>query len=155
VEAHYCEVLDCAVCGQQWMTSYLESLNSEDQTKVTVSEGIKVFKFGGGETLKSLASYKIPAVIADKDVMICTDVVDSDIQLLLSLDSTKKAKIKLDLENDSAEIYGKHTALNHTTSGHYCINIDKSNWSVDTVKLHQLDQSDRRKAQSYIGSLLI
>ena len=92
VEAQNCAVLDCAcsstVCGQQWMTRYLESLNSEDQTKVTVSDGIKVFKFGGGETLKSLASYKIPAVIADKDVIIY-------IPLLLSLDAMKKAKIKL------------------------------------------------------------
>jgi len=75
VEAQNC-ARSSTVCGQQWMTSYLESLNSEDQTKVTVSGGIKVFKFGDGETLKSLASYKIPAVIADKDVMICTDVVD-------------------------------------------------------------------------------
>ena len=39
--------------------------------------------------------------------MIRADVVDSDISLRLSKDSMKKAKIKVDLENDQAVIFEK------------------------------------------------
>ena len=49
--------------------------------------------------------------------MIKTDVVGSDIPLLLSRTATNKAAIKMDLENDTATIMGKEVALNLTTSG--------------------------------------
>ncbi|CAC5411356.1 unnamed protein product [Mytilus coruscus] len=45
--------------------------------------------------------------------------------LLLSKDSMKKAKMKLDLENDSANIFGKDVQLQCTSSGHYCVPIDQ------------------------------
>ena len=83
-------------------------------------ESKKVFKFGG-EKLTSLGSYQLPANLGGKDIKISVDVVDSDIQLLLSLKAMKKAKTQLDLEQDSAEIFGKSILLYHTTSGHYCV----------------------------------
>ena len=74
-----------------------------------------------------------------------TDVVDSDIPLLLSLDTMKRAKIKLDLEHDTAEILGETVNLNHTTSGHYCVPIDKSKEipveNVYRVQLQLLDEA--------------
>ena len=152
-EAQNCAVLDCActstVCGRQWLNRYLESLSVEDYAKVKQTAGVRVFKFGGGEKLTSVGCFKIPANIADNEVIINTDVVDSDIPVLLSKNAMKKTKIKLDLENDSAEIYGKQIALNHTTSGHYCIPIDKSSIPISNVyavKLHQLGKEDRHKA---------
>ena len=39
-----------------------------------------------------------------RDVMIMTDAVDSDIPLLLSVKFMKNAKVKLDLDNGTAEI---------------------------------------------------
>ena len=65
-------------------------------------------------------------MIAGKEVTIKSDVVESDIPLLLSRIAMKKAAIKLDLETDTAVIMGKEVALNLTSSGHYCIPIDKS-----------------------------
>ena len=47
---------------------------------------------------------EIPAFLTGRDVMIMTDVVDSDIPLLLSVNFMKNAKVKLDLENGTAEI---------------------------------------------------
>ena len=38
----------------------------------------------------------------------------------------KKVAIKMDLENDTASIMGKDVSSNLTTSGHYCILIDKA-----------------------------
>ena len=96
-------------------------------------ESGKIFKFGGGECLQSAGEFKIPAKLAGKDIYISTDVVESDIPLLLSKDAMKKAGMKLNLEKDTAEIYGKEIALNETSSGHYCVPIDEGKVDVATV----------------------
>ena len=110
-----CAVLDCGcsstVCGQKWMDCHLQSLGPDDKSRVVCSPGRKVFKFGGDERFRSLANYSILAVLAGKDVRIQTDIVDSDIPLLLSLESMNKAKVKLDLERDSAEILERRCCL--------------------------------------------
>ena len=45
-EAQNCAVLDCAcsstVCGQQWLESYLNSLNDSDKEKFRNSAGNKI-----------------------------------------------------------------------------------------------------------------
>ena len=91
----------------------------------------------------------MPAVIAGKEVTIKTDVVESDIPLLLSRTAVKKAAIKLDLETDTAVIMGKEVALNLTSSSHYCIPIDKSEEvlveSLCAVNLDVLNRKDRYK----------
>ena len=46
-------------------------------------------------------------MIAGKEVTIQTDVVDSDIPLLLSRTAMKIAAIKMDLEYDKATIMGR------------------------------------------------
>jgi len=130
VDARNCAILDSAcsstVCGRGWLDNYIESLDNKDRAKVFKSDGKRVFKFGGGSCLKSNGEFIIPAVVAGKAVSIKTDVVESDIPLLLSRTAMKKAAIKLDIENDRANILGMEVALNLTTSGHYCIPIDKS-----------------------------
>lgn len=111
------------------MDNYIESLDNTDKEKVLQSEGQRVFKFGGGTCLKSKGEFSIPAVVAGKAVTI-KNVVESDTPLLLSRTAMKRAAIKMDLENDTATIMGTEVALNLTTSGHYCIPIDK------TVEVH-------------------
>ena len=80
--------------------------------KVQHSIGERVFKCDGGTRLKSKGEYNLPSVIADKEVIIRTDVVESDTPLLLSRTAMKKAAIKMDLENDSAFSNGKDVSLN-------------------------------------------
>ena len=153
VDARNCAVLgsvcSSTVCGDSWINNYIQSLEKDDRQKVKQTEGQRVFKFGGGTCLKSKGAYSLPAVIAGKEVMIKTDVVESDIPSLLSRTAMKKAAIKMDLENDTATIMGKEVALNLTTSGHYCIPIDKSEEvpveSVCAVKLDALNRQDRFK----------
>jgi hypothetical protein len=142
-DARNCAVLDSAcsstVCGQTWLNSYLDSLNEDDRAKVVRQEGHKVFKFGGGTRLKSDGEYELPVCMVGKQVRVKTDVVESDIPLLLSRSAMKKAGIKMDLENDTAVIMGKEVALNITSSGHYCIPIDKTETvhEVHAVKLEE------------------
>ena len=153
VDARNCAILDSAcsstVCGQNWMDSYINSLNEVDRKKIKQTTGERTFKFGGGTRLKSRAEYCLPAVIAGKEVTIKTDVVGSDIPLLLSRTAIKRAGVKMDLENDSATIFGKDIALNLTTSGHYCIPIDRTeNIAVEevfSVKLEEMGRQDKVK----------
>ncbi|CAC5417516.1 unnamed protein product [Mytilus coruscus] len=129
MDARNCAVLDSAcsstVCGQLWMRSYVDSLSGTDKAKIFKENGNKVFKFGGGTRLKSIGEYSLPAVIA----------------------AMKKAGVKMDLENDTAEIFGQHISLNLTSSGHYCIPIDKTEEipvaDVCAVRLEELDSKKR------------
>ena len=102
------------VCGDKWIKNYIQSLDPSDKNKIKRIDGQRVFKFGGGTCLKSTGEYSLPAVIAG-NVTIKTNVVESDIPLLLSRTAMKKAAIKMDLENDTANIMGKEVALNLTT----------------------------------------
>lgn len=132
-EAMNSAVLDSAcsstVTGTAWMNCYLDSLEPSARDKVKHSPSDTVFKFGGGTVLNSQEKVTFPCVIAGVDCDIETDVVQSDIPLLLSKTAMKKAKVKLDLENDCASIFGTDVQLQCTSSGHYCVPIDQS--SVD------------------------
>lgn len=48
-------------------------------------------------------------------------MAEKDIPLILSKSAIKQAKIKLDLLNDIAEIFGNTVELNNTSSDHYCL----------------------------------
>ena len=137
------------VCGDKWINNYIQSLDNRDRLKIKQRDSLRVFKFGGGVCLKSKCEYSLPTVIAGKEVTIKTDVVESDIPLLLYRTAIKKAAIKMDLENDTASIMGKRVALNLTTSGHYCIPIDKTEKvpveTVCAVRLQELNKQDRYK----------
>ncbi|CAG2239162.1 unnamed protein product [Mytilus edulis] len=153
-DARNCAVLDSAcsstVCGKTWLNSYLYSLNEEDREKVVNRSGHKVFKFGGGTRLKSVGEYDLPICMVGEQVKLKTDVVDSDIPLLLSRSAMKKAGVKMDLENDTAIIMGKEVSLNLTSSGHYCIPIDKTETlkveEVNAVRLDELNVEKRKTA---------
>merc|ERR1711954_369872 len=62
-------VLDTAcskdVCGESWLSAYMDSLDEEMLSKVKKFPGYWTFKFGGGEKLKSLAEVELPAYFGD------------------------------------------------------------------------------------------
>ena len=122
IDARNCAVLDSAcsstVCGESWLKEYMSSLDENIKGRVIQKEGNRVFKFGGGTKLKSKGEFTLPAIMAGKNVQIKTDIVESDIPLLLSRSAMKSAGVKLDLENDTANIFGKDVMLNLTNSGH-------------------------------------
>ena len=69
--------------------------------------------------------------------------------ILLSKNTLEKAKVKLDFVNDTAEILGTTVGLNETSSGHYCVPIDRdestSVESVCAIALHELSEGERRQ----------
>ncbi len=151
IEANNSAVLDSAcsstVCGESWLDGYLDTLDEKERESVISKNSDKIFKFGGGTKLQSTGEYTIPAYLVGEKVSIRTDVVKSDIPLLLSREAMKTAKVKMDIENDSAEVLGKEVSLNLTSSGHYCIPLGKdiSVKEVNAVKLDELSDTDLHK----------
>ena len=75
-EARKCALLDCTcsstVCGKRWLDCYLSSLSETEHLKMKQNTRIKIFKFGGGEILTSIASLELPGILADQKVTIKT-----------------------------------------------------------------------------------
>ena len=128
-------VLDSAcsstVAGENWINCYLDTLTDDEQRLVKKRPSSTVFRFGGGERLQSNGRVTFPCHLAGKSCEITTDVVQSDIPLLLSKDAMKKAEMKLDLVHDQAEIFGKDVELQSTSSGHYCVPLKEVWLSVN------------------------
>ena len=95
----------------------MDSLNQEELAEVEKEESDTVFKFGGGRRLISKGRWTIPRTIASVKCRIATDIVDSVVPLLLSKSSMKEAKVKPNLKNDHASIFGKQVDLQCTSSG--------------------------------------
>ncbi len=130
-EAMGCAVIDTActstVCGTKWLEKYLQSLNEEERSSVTTKESNKSFRFGDGVKVKSTSCVAIPAVIGETQCVIHTEVVESEIPLLLGKPSLKRAGTVLDLPNDKATMFQKPVILDLTSTGHYCIDLRKKN----------------------------
>ena len=122
--------------------------------RVTKHESDKVFKFGAGGPQKSIGLMTIPAEIAGVPINIKTDVVESEVPLLFSLDAMKKAKINLFLVEDKAEVLGKVVPLNYTSSGHYCIPIHKTE-SISTNQVFAVrhDESGEKRCKASLLKL--
>ena len=73
--------------------------------------------------------------------MIQTDLVDSDIPLLLSKPDMKRLGLQINMENDTAKIFDKVIDLGTTTSGHYFIPIRDCNIHIETVRYATEDKS--------------
>ena len=133
------------VAGKLWIDCYLQSLSNDKLSRVVRKKSNKIFKFGSGETKQSMETITIPCVLAGKYIFIKTDVVDSDIPLLLSKDAMKQAQIKLDLISDTAEIFGTNIMLNSTISGHYyCLPLKETIIDIDECYFN-IDNNDVNK----------
>ena len=80
-----------------------------------------LFTFGGGVTKKSLKRVILPCYIHGKRSTVETDIVDSEILLLLSRKAMKKGQVVLNFARDVATVAGKEVKLLNTKSGHYLL----------------------------------
>ena len=128
------------VCGEKWLSCYIDTLDESDKDKVKQHFSQNNFKFGGGRQFKPQGVYCIPAMRAGKEMTIQQDVIAADIPLLLSRKSMKTAGAKIDLTNDTANIFGKSVMLNNTSSGHYFVPIHKTT-SIKTIFLLRMNQT--------------
>ena len=66
-----------------------------------------------------------------------------------AFNSMKMVKIKLDLENDQAEIFGEVINLDCTSSGHYCIPLRNRSVLMEEC-MFNLDSKDRKEKERLI-----
>ena len=95
------------VCGTKWYECFLETLTDVQKKKTVKIKGVRTFKFGDGNKLNSLYKGILPCVVADIEVSIITDVVNSDILLLLSKNAMKRAGTCLNFEDDTVTMLKK------------------------------------------------
>ena len=111
------------VCGRVWFESYLDTLDDDDLQKVKYEASTSVFKFGDGKRKPSLKRVLIPCVLADKNVVISTDIVECNIPLLLSKESMKRAGMVVNTKNDTVLVFGRRLGLFTTSLGHYMLPV--------------------------------
>ena len=133
------------VAETNWIKRFLDSLSPDELAAVRREPGIKNFWFGGGTTKKSLEVVQFPCRLAHRNIFIRTDIVDSDISLLLSKNSTKEAKVKPDLENDKAEIFGKLLYLDCISSVYCCVPLHSTPVNVEECMLAEKIEDIRDK----------
>ena len=75
----------------------------------------------------------IPCTLAGKKIEICTDVVESDIPLLLSKHSIKKSNTVLDFEKDSVSMFGEKLQVQCTDSGQYYVPLSRPDDNSDAA----------------------
>ena len=147
-----CAIIDSAcsstVCGEEWINYYLETLDEVQRNKVKTFSSNTWFKFGDGNKIKSLKKVRIPCEIAKTRCYLETDVVACDIPLLFGKPSMKRAKMKLDMVNDTAIFFGRKVEkLMCTPSGHYFITLSftKSLKSFSDILLTFDDTEEEKK----------
>ena len=130
VEARGAAILDTAcsktVCGKPWLDNFMASLTDHDRRSILSVNSNKMFKFGDGKVVQSTRLITIPARIGNVDCYIQTEVVPTDIPLLLSKTSLQRAGTILNLKEDKAEMLNQNLNLESTSSGHYCVSILKN-----------------------------
>ena len=111
------------VCRKPWFDEFLNSIPTQEQSKIKYYNSSKPFHFGDGRQIKSLQSATIPAIIGQRKINIKTDIIDSDIPLLLSKTAMKNAQITLNFDNDTISFKGDEIPLYNTSNGLYSLPI--------------------------------
>ena len=138
-EAAHAAILDSActktVTGRAWKDMYVASLSATERQRIKLTPSDTKFKFGGEKMVKSDERMEFPCKIAGRETVVVTDVIDSDIPLLLSKPDMKRLGFKLNLADDTLEVNGKKLDLDTTTSGHYYIPLKTCELPLESVNM--------------------
>ena len=122
------------VAGRVWLDSYCAGLSEQQLGKVKYYDSTNSFKFGSDKKYESLCTATIPAKIGSKRVQINTDVIDTNIPLLLSKAAMKRAGTEINFVNDEVTMFGERQNVHITTSGHYAIPLNDSRVILKDIK---------------------
>lgn len=64
------------VCGKQWLLHYLDTLDDIERKSIKEEPSKSVYRFGDGKRMTADRCISLPCVLADRKVLIRTDVVD-------------------------------------------------------------------------------
>ena len=106
------------VAGKVWYNCYITSLNENKKQKIKHHTPGNTYRFGDGKLFPVLQNVDILISLGSQNMMLNTDIVASDITLLLLRKSMKKANMTLDFKNDHAVIFDQSIQLLVTKSRH-------------------------------------
>ena len=109
------------VSGRVWVDNYVSCLPEKEQKEVQFNKCETAYRFGDGKRVTANESVKLPAKIGKLLLWVTTDIVEKNIPLLLSRESMKKGRMKLDFENDRGQLFGQEISLKTTQKGHYIL----------------------------------
>ena len=72
-----------------------------------------------------------PAKIGKNNIMLKTDVIDTDLPLLLSRSVMEKANVKIDFSNDTVSMLNQKVNIVFISIRHYPVPITKTNHLVE------------------------
>ena len=116
----------CTVAGVVWLKSYINTLSRKDRLAVEQKNSDNKFSFGDGSTYSSLYNVIVPIYVNQCRYTLSVDIVNCNIPLLLSRDTLRKAKAKIDIEMATIDFLGATVPLMTTTTGHLCLSIHRS-----------------------------
>ena len=140
------------VAGRNWLNDYLSTLPENESQNINFCESNAVFRFGDSSPVTSEGKTLLPVIMGGKKVQLETEIVSSDIPLLLSKDTMKSAKAKQDYENDCISLFGKSQDMICTKSGHYAIpicsarNSKSTNLSDFNIILYNFQNSNEKSS---------
>ena len=124
-----------------WLTNYLDTRTESDSSKVVLEKSSNSFRFGNGKSLNSeKKKVTFPPQIGKED-MIKSDLIDSDLTLLLSKSAIKKANAKIDFSNDVVNMLDQKIKIVFTASGHYALPISKTSQLVEDFDKQDKDNN--------------
>ena len=128
-EAKNIALIDCGaaktVVGKQWFDIYESSLGEDEKRNIKEVTSFGSFKFGDGRIANSTVAKVIPVEVCGQKMLIKADLIDNDVPLLISNQSLKAARAKINFVQDTMEIDGKIQKLITTGTGHYGIAVGR------------------------------
>ena len=111
------------VCGEKWLTNYIQSLSDYEKNQVHVNSSSASFTFGDGRKFRSEKNVSIPCHVGTFSGTIKTEVVSADIPLLFGKTSMKRVNMMINTADDSVYIRGEKITLKTASTGHYMLNL--------------------------------
>ena len=136
------------VAGEVWLQGYLYTLLKG--TNVIEEKSNALFRFGDGIECRGLKCVTLPVTIGDYKCSLRVDIVPNDIPLLISKDSMKRLRMKIDFSDDSVTLHKKIIKLTCTKSGRYCMPINLVNLEENpssNIILHSLELVNRSTSE--------
>lgn len=107
------------VCGRDWLRRFEEF----NDVRVERREGSKTFRFGDGESIKSVFVCQLRVFVCGKQISFECHVLDLNIPLLLGRETLKTWRAVIDFATDRIEIDGKYDTIHLTSTGHNVIDL--------------------------------
>ena len=123
------------VAGERWFDAYLETLSDDERNDIQTMDSKAQFRFGDSPPVTAIKKVLLPMKLSNVNLLLETEIVSSDVPLLLSKDTMKRAKAKINFVDDKIELFGEEQSMMCTSSGHYAIPMNNNYNIGDDVKL--------------------